>query len=115
MAEDDLAADRDFVGAEAEGHGLDGQGLVDVGGEVEWADHEVHGGEPTGAFRLSPGCGLYVVARAHAAEPHIGNSPGPLGPVPLTPGQKSTLMKAPTSWKPTLVYALLAAVLKSFT
>jgi hypothetical protein len=31
VAEDDLAADCDFVGAEAEGYGLDGQGLVDVG------------------------------------------------------------------------------------
>ncbi|GEK04657.1 hypothetical protein TNCT1_69330 [Streptomyces sp. 1-11] len=78
VALDDLAAHGDFLRAQSEGDGLDGQGLVHVGCEVQGADHEVHAGRVQGP-------------------------------------QKRMLMKAPTSWKPTLRYVRRAAVLKSFT
>lgn len=78
VALDDLTAYGDLVRAEAEGDGLDGEGLVDVGCEVQGADHEVHAGSVQGP-------------------------------------QNRTLMKAPTSWKPTRLYVRRAAVLKSFT
>ncbi|GHH22095.1 hypothetical protein GCM10018792_57420 [Streptomyces rubradiris] len=78
MALDDLPAHGDLLRAQAEGDGLDGQRLVDVGGEVQGADHWVHAGSVQGR-------------------------------------QKSTLMKEPTSSKPTRRYVLLAAVLKSLT
>ncbi|GHF20535.1 hypothetical protein GCM10018772_52330 [Streptomyces fumanus] len=81
MAQDDLAADGHLVGAEAEGGGLDGQGLVYVGGEVQGADHYVHAGSLQGGVRgflvWVLWCGFVVAGRAHAAEPHIGTAPRP--------------------------------------
>jgi hypothetical protein len=44
----------------------------------------------------------------------VAQFPAPLGVRPWA-AQNRTLMKAPTSWKPTLKYARLAGVLKSFT
>ncbi|GAA3890662.1 hypothetical protein GCM10023084_49030 [Streptomyces lacrimifluminis] len=43
MPQDDLPAYGDLVGAESERHGLDGERLVDPGGEVEGADDHVVG------------------------------------------------------------------------
>ncbi len=47
MPQDDLSAYGDLVGAEPERHGLDGERLVDPGGEVEGADDDVVGAAVT--------------------------------------------------------------------
>ncbi|GGU64524.1 hypothetical protein GCM10010259_63680 [Streptomyces daghestanicus] len=115
MAQDDLPADGDLVGAETEGGGLNREGFVDVGGEVEGADHCVHAGSLQGGSRGFPGGGGVAGGRAHAAEPRCGTAAPLAGAERLGAGQNRTLMKAPASSKPTRWYVLLAAVLKSLT
>ncbi|GAA0358540.1 hypothetical protein GCM10009540_93620 [Streptomyces turgidiscabies] len=104
MPQDDLPAYGDLVGAESERHCLDGERLVDPGGEVEGADDHLVGagvtvaltGKARHARRLQGVRRLIDGSGADVAEPR---PPGPPGR--RRAFQNRTLMNAPTSWKPT--------------
>lgn len=123
VTQHDLPAYGDLFRPQPEGDGLHGERLVDAGGEIQGADDHVagvavaltgearHAGTLQGGWGLSFWCGSVVAGRVHAAEPHRSQPRARYGGAV----QNRTLMKAPISWKPTLRYVDLAAVLKSLT
>ncbi|GAA1017024.1 hypothetical protein GCM10009564_53920 [Streptomyces thermogriseus] len=98
MPQYDLPAHGDLLGAEPEGDGLHGERLVDAGGQVERADHDVLGAAVSVTGKVDHAGRLQGT---HRPQNRVVGRMGAGRRKTARRAQNSTLMNAPTSRKPT--------------